>query len=145
MYHILFKKINSNQRAILLNQKRNFQNLGCDNGVKIKLRPVLAQFGATLSFQVLRIMLKLPLSILKSCEPPKVSGLYVSQPYNSMSIHAGPWSTKEKQTILPLIDAFKAYNIVNDANLSPSSLKFCEPPKINIVHSHFSQARAITN
>ena len=33
-----------------LNQKWNLEKSGCDDGIKIELRMVLAQFGANLSF-----------------------------------------------------------------------------------------------
>ena len=38
-------------------QKWNLQKSACDEGVKIELRPVLAQFRANLSFPALRMLL----------------------------------------------------------------------------------------
>ena len=40
-----------------INQKWNLQKSACDDGVKIELRPVLAQFRANLSFPALKMLL----------------------------------------------------------------------------------------
>ena len=70
-------------------QKWNLQKSACDDGVKIEIRPVLAQFKANLSFPTPRMLLS-GLSTLKRCEPPKVS--IVLKPYNFMAMDGRPWS-----------------------------------------------------
>ena len=47
-------------------QKWNLQKSACDDGVKIELRPVFAQFGANLSFPVLRMLLSQKWHLQKS-------------------------------------------------------------------------------
>ena len=68
-------------------QKWNLQKSASDDGVKIELGPVLAQFKTNLSFPTPGM---LPLSTLKRCEQPKVS--IVLKPCNFMAMHGGPWS-----------------------------------------------------